>query len=89
MKIYSVIEYYQYPPQSESDYRLIEQFDNVRSALLTKGYLDFYNDTNFKYEVVAEEVQSTVLVVGFPQFNSIMNATDEELQKMYDEQVLK
>ena len=89
MKIYSVVEYYEYPPRSDDDWRLIEQYDNVRSALLKKGYLEHYNDTHIKYEVIEDEVQSSALVVGFPQFNRIMNATDEELQELYDAQVLK
>lgn len=89
MKIYKVLELYFQEGEPYPREEIRGEYDNLRSAMLKRGYLDYYNEYGYiKFEVVEIEVDSTTLVVGYPQFDHIATCSDEELQELYKQQII-
>jgi hypothetical protein len=89
MKIYKVLELYYVEGEKYPREEVIGEYDNLRSALIKRGYRDYYNEYGYiKFEVVEVEVENSALVVGFPQFDNLMKCSDEELQELYKQQII-
>jgi hypothetical protein len=89
MKIYKVLELYFEPNSMYPIEEVKGEYDNLRSAMIKRGYLEYYNEySNVKFEVCELEIESSALVVEFPQFENLMNCSDEELEELYKKQIM-